>query len=129
MGLLGIYERSGVADDGVAGAKPGEFDAARKYRRKQANQGGGRFLKGVSGNPRGKLPGARHATTIMAEQLMEGEAEVVVRAVVAKAKQGDMRAARLVLDRIAPLRRGRPVTNGLPDVRTARPMRAKPSAW
>jgi hypothetical protein len=63
---------------------------------KQASRTGGRFQKGVSGNPRGKPPGARHATTIMAEQLMEGEAEAVVRAVVAKAKQGDMRAARLV---------------------------------
>jgi hypothetical protein len=29
----------------------------------------------VSGNPRGKPPGARHATMVMAEQLMEGEAE------------------------------------------------------
>jgi hypothetical protein len=63
--------------------------------RKQVHRVRGRFQKGVSGNPRGKPPGARHATTIMAEQLMEGEAEAVVRAVV-KAKRGDMRAARLV---------------------------------
>jgi hypothetical protein len=55
----------------------------------------------------------------MAEQLMEGEAEAVVRAVVARAKRGDMRAARLVLERIAPLRRGRPVAISLPTVRSA----------
>jgi hypothetical protein len=76
------------------------------------------------GNPQGKPPGARHATTIMAEQLMEGEAEAVVRTVVAKAKRGDMRAARLVLDRIAPLRRGRPVAIKLPEVRTGQWQRA-----
>jgi hypothetical protein len=85
----------------------------------QAKGARGRFRKGQSGNPRGKPPGARHATTIKAEQLMEGEAEAVVRAVVAKAKRGDMHAARLVLDRIAPLRRGRPVAIKLPEVRTA----------
>ena len=67
----------------------------------------------------GKPPGSRHATTLMAERLMEGEAEAVIRAVVAKAKKGDMRAARLVLDRIAPLRRGRPISIRLPAVRTA----------
>src|SRR5262245_50880654 len=55
----------------------------------------------------------------MAERLLEGEAEAVIRAVVAKAKHGDMRAARLVLDRICPLRRGRPVAIELPQVRTA----------
>jgi hypothetical protein len=41
----------------------GTDDVARKYGRKQANHGGGQFRKGVSGNPRGKPPGARHATT------------------------------------------------------------------
>jgi hypothetical protein len=46
---------------------------------KQAKRIHGRFKKGVSGNPGGKLPGTRNATTLMAEQLMEGEAEAVVR--------------------------------------------------
>jgi hypothetical protein len=45
----------------------------------------------------------------MAEQLMEGAAESVVQAVLAAAQNGDMVAARLVLDRIAPVRKGRPV--------------------
>lgn len=40
---------------------------------------------------------------------MEDDDESVTRAVVDKAKGGDMAAARLVLDRIAPPRKGRPV--------------------
>jgi hypothetical protein len=45
---------------------------------------------------------------------MEGELEDVVRAVVAAARGGDMVAARLVLERLAPARKGRPVTFMLP---------------
>lgn len=83
--------------------------------RKQA----GRFAKGQSGNPKGKPKGARHKTTILAEKLMEDEAEAVVRAVIDKAKDGDMTAARIVVDRIAPVRKGRPINLALPKVETA----------
>jgi hypothetical protein len=69
---------------------------------------GGRFVPGVSGNPAGKPPGARARATRLAEKLMAGDAEAVVNAVVTAAKGGDMTAARLVLDRIAPPCRGRP---------------------
>ena len=54
-------------------------------------------------------PGTRHRATRLAEKLMANDAEDVVKAVVAAAKGGDMTAARLVLDRIAPPCRGRPV--------------------
>jgi hypothetical protein len=43
-------------------------------------------------------------------------AQAVVKAVVAAAKDGDMTAARLVLDRIAPPCRGRPVRLNLPPI-------------
>jgi hypothetical protein len=49
---------------------------------------------------------------------MEDDAPNVVRAVIAAAMNGDMTAARLVLDRILPVRRGRPVTLQLPELRT-----------
>jgi hypothetical protein len=55
----------------------------------------------------------------MAEHLMEGAAESVVHAVLAAARDGDMVAARLVLERIAPVRKGRPVSLPLPVVNTA----------
>jgi Family of unknown function (DUF5681) len=79
-------------------------------------QRGRPFAKGQSGNPRGKPPGTRHAITVLAEELMAGDAEGVVRKVIEAAMAGDMTAARLILDRIAPPRRGRPVAIDLPAV-------------
>jgi hypothetical protein len=45
---------------------------------------------------------------------MDGDLDGVVKAVIAAAKGGDMVAARLVLDRLAPARKGCPVTFALP---------------
>ncbi len=79
----------------------------------------GRFAKGVSGNPRGRAQGSRHRATILAERLMQDDARDIVKAVISKAKEGDMAAARIVLDRIAPIRKGSPVRFNLPKVGTA----------
>ncbi len=77
---------------------------------KQRRRGPGRpFQPGQSGNPAGKQPGTRHQATILAERLLDGEAEAMVRSVIEKTKQGDMIALRLCLDRILPPRRDRPV--------------------
>jgi len=84
--------------------------------RNSAGKSRGRpFQPGNSGKPKG----ARHRVTRMAEHLMEGAAESVVHAVLAAARDGDMVAARLVLERIAPVRKGRPVSLPLPVVNTA----------
>lgn len=83
------------------------------------------FQPGRSGNPAGKPKGARHRATVMLETLFDGEAESVARSVVAKAIGGDMTAARLILERICPPRKGRPLTitltpiHGLADFATA----------
>ena len=77
-------------------------------------QGDGRFRKGQSGNPAGKAAGTRHRVTIMAEQLMRDDEQGVVEAVLTAAKAGDMTAARLVLERIAPVRKGRPLVLSIP---------------
>ena len=50
---------------------------------------------------------------------MQDDAGEVVKAVVKAAKGGDMTAARLVLDRIAPARRDNPVAFTLPEVTSA----------
>jgi hypothetical protein len=55
----------------------------------------------------------------MLEQLMACDAEEVVRAVVKKARAGDMTAARIIIDRLIPPRKGRPVPIDLPAVRAA----------
>jgi len=70
------------------------------------------------GNP-GRPKGARHKATILAEKLLQDDAEDVVKAVVKAAKGGDMTAARLVLDRIAPARRDNHVSFELPQIETA----------
>ncbi len=81
-------------------------------------QRGRPFPKGTSGNFAGKPKGARHRATIAAETLMSGEADAIVRAVIEKAKTGDMTAAKIILDRVAPIRRGAPLEVDLPAVAT-----------
>ncbi|UQD95229.1 DUF5681 domain-containing protein [Bradyrhizobium japonicum] len=76
------------------------------------------FPKGLSGNPAGKRPGTRHRATVLAEQLLSADLKAVVAKVVRKAKAGDMGAARLILDRVLPPRRGRPVRFPLPLLKT-----------
>lgn len=82
-------------------------------------QRGRPFPKGRSGNPAGRPPGARNAATILAEQLLDGEAEPLIRKAIEKAKKGDMAALRLCLDRILPPRRERPVHFKLPELASA----------
>jgi hypothetical protein len=80
---------------------------------------GGQFAPGVSGNPAGKPCGARARATRMAENLMDGDTEDVEKAVISAAKGGDMTAAKIILDRIAPPCRGRPVRLDLPPIVSA----------
>ena len=84
-----------------------------------SKQRGRPFPKGRSGNPRGRPPGARNAATVVAEQLLDGEAEALTRKVIEAAKGGDMVALRLCLDRILPPRRERPVRFKLPELGSA----------
>lgn len=85
------------------------------------NAGGkqrGRFKPGQSGNPAGKPKGARHKTTLAIEAILDGDAEALTRKAVELALAGDMVALRLCLDRLAPVRRDRPVTFDLPKIET-----------
>jgi hypothetical protein len=79
-----------------------------------------RFKKGQSGNPKGRPKGARHKTTVAVEVLLDGEAEAITRKAIEKAKQGDMIAIRLCMDRIAPQRKDRHIAFGLPMMETAK---------
>ena len=78
----------------------------------------GTFAKG---NPfsRGKARGTRHRTTTMAERLMADEAGAVVRATIRSALEGETAAQKLILDRVAPVRKGKPVPIDLPPVADA----------
>jgi hypothetical protein len=82
-------------------------------------QRGRPFQKGHSGNPQGRPAGARNAATVIAEQLLEGEAATITRKAIELAKQGDLTALRLCLERIVPPRRDRPVNFALPAMSSA----------
>jgi hypothetical protein len=94
-------------------------DSRGRFLKGQSGNPKGRFNKGQSGNPQGRRPGTRNKATEIAELLLAGEAEALTRKAVERALEGDAMALRLCLDRIAPLRRGRPVQLGLAPVRSA----------
>jgi len=76
------------------------------------------FKPGKSGNPAGKPKGARHKATLAIEALLEGEADALTRKAIEMAKNGDMQALRLCMDRLAPPRKDRSVTFELPAIDT-----------
>ena len=80
---------------------------------------GGRFRRGQSGNPNGRRPGARNKTCALALKLMDADAEPVILALIEAAKGGDVAAIKLVLERVAPLPRNRPVQFTMPPIATA----------
>jgi hypothetical protein len=77
-------------------------------------QENGRFKKGKSGNPGGKPKGARHKASMMAEMLFENEIAAVCHQVIDQAKEGNMQAAKIILDRLLPPRKDRPINFKLP---------------
>jgi hypothetical protein len=76
----------------------------------------GRFAPGSRANPRGKPVGARNRATILLDKLAERSAREVLQAVLTAAQAGDISAATLVLSRVWPPRRGRPIQIELPDL-------------
>lgn len=77
------------------------------------------WKKGQSGNPSGKPQGARNRATVMVLAMMEDGAKEITQAVINAARGGDLSAARLVLERLAPPMRERPISIDLPDTTTA----------
>jgi hypothetical protein len=76
----------------------------------------GTFMPGSVPNPKGCPRGSRHKATLLLEKMMADDGAAVVQAVLEAAKGGDMQAARLILDRIAPPRKDRPVVVELPKI-------------
>src|SRR5216684_7094352 len=88
----------------------------RKNAGKTPGRGSGRPFE--KGNP-GKPKGARHRITVTAEQLLAGGAEALTRRAIEMALGGDAGALRLCLERVMPVRKGRPVKFKMPEVGTA----------
>src|SRR5579863_7358049 len=67
----------------------------------KVRRGPGRpFAKGQSGNAAGKAPGTKNRATLLAEQLLDGEASALARKAVEMALRGDAAALRLCLERV-----------------------------
>src|SRR4051794_18582712 len=101
-----------MSTDSVEKSKRPAETTAQKQRGKP-------FSKGQSGNPGGRPMGARNKATLAMEALLDGEAEAITRKVIDMAKEGDTTAMRLVMDRILPPRKERPVTFTMPKLETA----------
>lgn len=70
------------------------------------------------GNP-GRPKGSRHKMVLAMEALLDGEGEVLTRKAIELAKDGDLVALRLCLDRILPVRKDRPVAFAMPALEKA----------
>ena len=74
------------------------------------------FQKGRSGNPAGKPKGALNKTTLIAQSLLEGEAEALVRKVVQMALEGDPACLRICLERLVPVKKDAPIRIDIPEI-------------
>jgi hypothetical protein len=82
-------------------------------------QGNGRFAQGLSGNPRGRPRGSRNKASLLAESLLDGDAEALVQKAIELAKKGDGVALRLCMERLLPVKRERAITIDLPPINSA----------
>ena len=72
------------------------------------------FQPGKSGNPKGRRRGSRSKVLVALEALGEGEVEAIVKTMIEKAKEGDAAAAKTILDRVWPPRKGARLQFDLP---------------
>lgn len=95
-------------------------DVAASQQPERKRGGPGRpFPKGQSGNPDGPKKGRRHPAFAALDQIGQENAEQIVRSVTASALGGDMRAAEIMLRRVWPERKGRPLSLSLPPLTDA----------
>lgn len=73
-------------------------------------QRGRPFKPGQSGNPAGRKPGSRDKALLALDQIGAEAAREVLESTITAAKRGNSRAAEILLARLWPERKGRPVT-------------------
>jgi len=78
----------------------------------------GLFQPGGPGGP-GRPQGSRNAASLLLDKMAEGDGEATLKQVIEAAKGGDMRAAEIILARIWPVKKGRPISLQLPSIKTA----------
>jgi hypothetical protein len=78
-----------------------------------------RFKKGESGNPVGKPKGTLHKATRAALELLGGDLEAITQECIRQAKEGNLMAVKLVLDKLIPSAKELPLSLSLPKVEGA----------
>lgn len=73
---------------------------------------------GPSPNPAGRPKGSRNKATLMAQALLEDEAEQMARMAISLARDGDIRAVKCVLDKLLPGAKSLAVQMELPPIRS-----------
>jgi hypothetical protein len=81
-------------------------------------QANGKYKRGHSGNPNGKPRGARNRSTLAAEALLEGSLDKICKKVEEEALNGNMQAAKMILERFLPPRKDRCIKIELPPINT-----------
>jgi hypothetical protein len=77
------------------------------------------FVKGQSGNPAGRPPGARNKSTLAVEAQLAARAEQIADVAIERALMDDTPALRMCMDRILPRGREQPAPIELPAIRSA----------
>jgi hypothetical protein len=85
-------------------------------RKNAENTRGKPFKSGNSGRPKGSL----NRVTLAIQSLLDGEGEELTRKAIELAKEGDLTALKLCLERICPPKKSRPININLPDVKTSK---------
>jgi hypothetical protein len=108
--------------------KKSDPSGGKKAANKPKRGARGAFLPGNKEGVYGRPKGSRNITTRLIESLLEGEAEDLTRALIARAKKGYAVPLQIVFDRIAPPRKDRHVEITLPPIETAQDVFAAQSA-
>jgi hypothetical protein len=72
-----------------------------------------RFKKGESGNPVGKPKGTLHKATRAALELLGGDLEAITQECIKQAKEGNLMAVKLVLDKLIPSAKELPLSSSV----------------
>ena len=76
----------------------------------------GRFANGQSGNEGGRPKGMPNRMTARAREILEGHSDEIMLSVCREAIAGNMLAAKMLVERILPARRGSPINIALPPI-------------
>lgn len=97
-------------------SEPFNANELPRYPEKTGRDQEGRFAKGASGNPAGRPRGTRNRATRLAEVILEGEAQALVRKAIDLAVNGDTAALRLCVERLLPRRSERTIEFEMPQI-------------